>query len=310
MDELRLGLWDIVHRGRPMTVRQVFYRAVSAGLIEKTEAEYNGTVGRLLIEMRLACHEWVNEFSSPTARERTIEAVAEELGITTQETELRLLQYRRAIPFSWIVDNTRWMRKPTTFDSVEDALRDTADFYRRALWKYQDDYVEIWLEKEALAGVLYPITSEYDVPLMVTRGYPSISYVYNAAEVIAAVRKPTTIYYLGDHDPSGVDIPRNVEERLREFAPDADIAFERLAVTLEQIDYYDLPTRPTKKTDTRAKSFDGESVEVDAVDPDDLRELVRDAIESHIDWTRFQGDLAAEESEREILGRIAAAGVA
>ncbi len=312
MDEIRSGLYDIVERGRPMTVRQVFYRAVSAGLIEKTETEYNQTVGRLLTEMRLATvgstrdDYFVGDFfrrlgPSWDGRNKAFQGNDGRLYVRGKWPN-----YMLAMPFSWIVDNTRWMRKPRAFESVEDALKDTADFYRRALWANQEDYVEIWLEKEALAGVLYPVTREYDVPLMVTRGYPSISYVYSAAEAITEVEKPTFIYYLGDHDPSGVDIPRNVEERLREFAPDADITFERIAVTPEQIVDYDLPTRPTKKSDTRAKSFEGESVEVDAIDPDDLRQLVRDAIEFHIDPDALAVTKAAEDSEREILERIAA----
>lgn len=210
------------------------------------------------------------------------------------------------IPFGWIADNTRWMRKPRTWDSVEEALQNTAKFYRRRLWSEQDTYVEIWLEKEALASVIYDVTSEFDVPLMVTRGYASLSFLFDAAETIAGIGKPTYIYYVGDHDPSGLDIPRAVEARLREFAPDADITFERLAVTPEQIEEMELPTRPTKKSDTRAKSFDGESVEVDAIDPDDLRDLVRGAIEYEIDADQLAVTATAEESERDILVKIAA----
>jgi hypothetical protein len=79
--------------------------------------------------------------------------------------------------------------------------------------------------------------------------------------VIESCRKPAYLYYLGDHDPSGVDIPRNVEARLREFAPNANMHFQRLAVTQAQIVEFALPTRPTKKTDSRTKAFNGQSVE-------------------------------------------------
>ena len=111
----------------------------------------------------------------------------------------------------------------------------TAQFYRRALWDEQDTYVEVWLEKDALSSVLYEITARWDVPLMVTRGYPSLTFVQAAAHVIASSGKPTRIYYLGDHDPSGVNIPTVVERNLREFAPNASIVFERIAVTPAQI---------------------------------------------------------------------------
>jgi len=107
----------------------------------------------------------------------------------------------------------------------------TAETYRRAIWDNQSAYVEIWLEKDALAGVVYMETEPWDVPLMVTRGDPSVSYLYEAAEAIAERGKPAYLYYFGDLDPSGVDITRTVERGIKEFARDAEILFERLAVT-------------------------------------------------------------------------------
>src|SRR5215472_18468324 len=161
------------------------------------------------------------------------------------------------------------------FSSVEQALRDTAAFYRKSLWTDADSYVEIWLEKDALAGVVLPVTSMYDVPLMVARGYASLSFLHSAAEAINDLDVPAYIYHFGDFDPSGVNAGEKIEETLRELAPDAEIAFERIAVTPEQIADWDLPTRPTKASDTRAKSFGSIiSVELDAIDPNVLRNLV------------------------------------
>jgi hypothetical protein len=139
---------------------------------------------------------------------------------------------------------------------------------------------------------------------MVTRGYPSISFLYSAAEAIMEVDKPAFIYYFGDYDPSGCDISRTVESGLRELAPDAEIHFERVAVTPEQIARWNLPTRPTKTTDTRSKRFHGESVELDAVEPGTLRDLVRRCIVQHIDRYQWKQSLAIERQEREVLGRI------
>src|SRR5262245_7626316 len=153
-------------------------------------------------------------------------------------------------PDDWLADNTRLQRKPRTFDGVEDALRATAAFYRKALWTDAGSYVEIWLEKDALAGVVYPVTSMYDVPLMVARGYASLSFLYDAAEYINTLDVPTFIYHCGDFDPSGVNAGEKIEETLREMAPDAEIFFERIAVTPEQIRAWALPTRPTKPSDT------------------------------------------------------------
>jgi hypothetical protein len=149
MQVIRQAIGDVLEEIQPATVRQTFYQLVSRGVIEKTEQAYKSTVVRLLGEMRRA----------------------------------------NKIPFDWIADNTRWMRKPTTYSSLNDMLKRSAEFYRRALWDRSKVYVEIWLEKDALAGVLYDVTAEWDVPLMVTRGYASISYLHGAAEAIQARRK-------------------------------------------------------------------------------------------------------------------------
>jgi len=267
MGAIRRALYDTLEADHPATVRQVFYRLVSNGTIAKTEAEYKQTVCRLLGEMRLSGE----------------------------------------IPFGWIADNTRWMRKPTTYSSLDQALRHTAEAYRRSLWDTQDVYVEVWLEKDALAGVLMEETKPWDVPLMVTRGYPSLSYLYEAAAQIRACHKPAHLYYFGDYDPSGMDITRNVEQRLRQFAPAAEIHFERLAVTPNQIDAWQLPTRPTKRSDSRSKGFEGGSIEVDAIPPAQLRALARAHIERHIDQRALDVLRVAEREERRWLQRLVAA---
>ena len=110
---------------------------------------------------------------------------------------------------------------------------------------------------------------------------------------------------MGDHDPSGVDIPRVIERELHSMAPASDITFTRLAVTREQIEAYDLPTRPTKPTDSRSKRFQGESVEVDAIPAPELRRLVGAAIERHIDPAALARIKLIEGAERETLAMIA-----
>ncbi len=280
IDAIRSAITEALYADAPMTVRQVFYRLVSIGAIAKSEAEYKQTVCRLLGEMRLD----------------------------------------GTIPYGSIADSTRWMRKPQTWNSVEDALRETARLYRRNVWWGLGQYVEVWIEKEALAGVLSDVTSEYAVPLMVTRGYPSLTYLHAAAEaIVAQIRqgRAPTIYYLGDFDPSGVDIRRNVEQRLREFVSEinfsnsfgaffsSDFTFQALAVFEEQIEAYRLQTRPTKQSDSRSRGFGNQSVELDAIAPNELRALVREAVESHLPDGALDEVHLAEESERAILTRIA-----
>jgi len=168
-------------------------------------------------------------------------------------------------------------------------------------------YVEIWCEKDALAGVLMEETQTYDVPLMVARGYASLSFLHSAAMAIEAKDKPAYIYHFGDYDPSGVDAARDIEAKLRRYAPGAEIHFERPAVTREQIEQWNLPTRPTKQTDTRAKKFgSATSVELDAIPARRLRDLVRECIERHVDREKLALLRVAEQSERELLVKWAA----
>src|SRR5262249_13219811 len=112
----------------------------------------------------------------------TVRGIVEkaETGYTKIQTDLTLMRRAGALPYDWLADNTRWQRKPRTFDSIESALEETARFYRKSLWTGADCYVEIWLEKDALAGVIYPVTALNDVPLMVARGYASLSFLHTA----------------------------------------------------------------------------------------------------------------------------------
>ncbi len=236
----------------------------------------------------------------------TVRGIVEktEAGYAKVQTDLVLLRKAGELPYDWLADNTRWQRKPQTFNSIEQALQETARFYRKALWADADCYVELWLEKDALAGVVYPITSMSDVPLMVARGYASLSFLHGAAGYINELDVPAHLYHLGDFDPSGVNAGEKIEETLRELAPDAEIYFERIAVTPEQIRDWHLPTRPTKASDSRAKGFGAISVELDAIEPDRLRDLVWRVIEEHLPAQQFEVLKAAEESERSIIRQL------
>lgn len=237
----------------------------------------------------------------------TVRGIVEKSETGYAKVQTDLVQMRRAgeLPYHWLADNTRWMRKPTTFSSVEQAVAETARFYRKSLWDEAGTYAEVWLEKDALSGVIMPVTEKYDTPLMVARGYASLSFLHSAADYIGDLDVPVFIYHLGDFDPSGVNAGEKIEETLREMAPKADITFKRLGVTMAQIVAWDLPTRPTKTTDSRAKGFGNISVELDAIPPDDLRQLVADVLDAHIPADKLKVLLAAEQSERDYLKTIA-----
>ena len=272
IDHVKLCIYQLCREMQPMTVRQLFYQLTTLGVINKTEAEYKQTVCRLTANMRVAGE----------------------------------------LPWHWLTDNTRWIRKPETYGGLDDCLEQAQRAYRRSLWdpNTNDQYVEVWLEKDALSGVLYEVTREYDVPLMVTRGYPSLSYLHNAATTIQQELEDrwsgeATIYYFGDFDPSGLDISRNTEQRLQEFVDSDALAFNRIAVNEDQIAELLLPTRPTKATDSRSKNFGSDiSCEVDAIRPDVLRSMVRTCISNHIDSEQIKAAQEIERHERELLQDI------
>lgn len=264
IEDLEAAIYEVADAERPCTIRGVFYRVMSNGLVPKTEAGYRQVQNRVL-----------------------------------------LMRRRGGLPYGWISDGTRWRIKPETWSGLDAMLAETAAFYRRALWDDQDVHLEIWSEKDAIRSVVYPVTAEFDVPLMVARGFASESFVWETAQAIIADAKPAVIYQLGDHDPSGVSAWEHTRRRLAEFAPNVKFIFERLAITPEQIIEHQLPTRPTKQSDSRARTFEGESVEVDALPSPVLRDLVRDAIERWIDPEALRLTQAVERSERGVLTRIA-----
>jgi hypothetical protein len=139
---------------------------------------------------------------------------------------------------------------------------------------------------------------------MVSRGYASLSFLHSAAACMSELGKPVYIYHLGDFDPSGINAGEKIEETLREMAPKTEIVFERIAVTPQQIESLMLPTRPTKRSDTRARNFGDISVELDAIEPDTLRGLVREAIERHLPYEQYEILRTAEASERKMLNGL------
>ena len=174
---LKDAIYRLCEDQHPRTVRGLFYQLVKLELIPKTEGAYSGTVSRLCGEMR-------------------------------EEGEL---------PWDWIADTTRWMRKPDSYDSLEQFQEENAILYRRELWRSQGKYVEVWCEKATLAGLLTDVTYEWDVPLMCTTGFSSKGFIHSAAEAVVGRGCPSFIYYLGDHDPSGLKIWEDLRKRFTNY---------------------------------------------------------------------------------------------
>jgi hypothetical protein len=218
----------------------------------------------------------------------------------------QVLQLRRVGLMSYddIADATRWMRKPQSFNSIEDALESTASTYRKALWRETRDYVEVWCEKDALAGVILPVTEKFDVPLMISRGFSSETFCFEAIASRDDDDRTFFVYYLGDFDRAGRDAATSLQEKLTRFADEKGIIvrFVDLAVTLTQITQWHLPTREPKRKSAADKKWPYRfACELDAIPADRLRALVDRAITRHLPAKQFEVLKVAEESEREQL---------
>lgn len=269
MEALRENLYEIVADNAPATVRGAFYLAETAGLVPKDDAKGYRPVQRELLKMR---------------RE----------GV---------------LPWGWITDGSRSRFGYRRYGGIESYARQVAANYRRDYWYDSPVYTEIWLEKEALRGVISPVVlEEFGLDLYVTKGQPSVSYLYDAAEDIIQDGRPTYVYVLSDFDPGGLRIFDRIEQELLGFVGDAaELHVRRLALTPYQVEYYDLPTRPGKEKDPNAAEFKrrwGECVELDAMPPNTLRALVREKLESHMEPDRLAALKLAEQEERSGLRDI------
>lgn len=219
----------------------------------------------------------------------------------------RLTDARRAglVDPRRIIDRLRRAERVSCWEDLRGFLEAVREGYRREKWTSQPVAVEVWCEKDALAGVLEPITEEYEVTLYPCRGYNSYSALLEAADRIAETGKETVVLYFGDFDPSGQDMPRDIRDRLAaDFGVEVDL--QLVALTPEQIAEYHLPPAPAKRTDTRAAAFVAKhgdvSVELDALPPDVLQTLVRDSIEGLL--SAFEAEGETEETERTQLAAV------
>lgn len=220
---------------------------------------------------------------------------------------------RRAGLISWdaIVDRTRMLRNFPSWDSPQDIISVCArQFKLSSAWEEQEWRVEVWFEKDALLGVFERACEEYRVPYFSCRGYTSDSETWAAAERLRNSDRRVLILHFGDHDPSGIDMSRDIEDRLRLFRADPDLVeVHRVALTMDQIEQYQPPPNPAKETDIRFKNyqkqFGNESWELDALNPRTLASLVRKGVESVLDFESWANCMQREENAREELELVA-----
>lgn len=233
-----------------LTLRQLYYQFVARGILPNKMQSYDN-LGAIISDARLA-------------------------GL---------------IDWDAIEDRTRFLRGHRTYNDPAQAIKDIAKGYRIDMWEGQLRRVEVWIEKDALVGVIEKVCNEYDVNFFACKGYASQSELYSAGKRIAYRRhnyeQDTLVLHLGDHDPSGMDMTRDNEDRLSLFAGDY-VEVRRVALNMAQINLYNPPPNPAKLTDSRAPAyiaeFGRESWELDALEPKMFDDLLSEQIEREIDF--------------------------
>lgn len=215
------------------------------------------------------------------------------------------------IDWNAIEDRTRWLRSESHWSSPHEMVEACAQQYRVDLWERQKYRPEVWIEKDALIGVIEPVCVELDVPFFACRGYVSQSEQWNAAQRLrrhSHQSQHPIVFHLGDHDPSGVDMTRDNLERLDLFS-NRPLEVRRLALNWDQIEEFDPPPSPAKLTDSRARGyiaeFGDDSWELDALEPQVMADLIRTSVEALINRDFWDEDLERQADGRRRLRHAA-----
>lgn len=258
-------------QGFSLTLRQLYYQFVSRDLIRNKVTEYK-RLGSVINDARLAGY----------------------------------------IDWLAIEDRTRNLSTIPTWKGPAEILKAAHDSYRTDKWKKQETRIEVWIEKDALTGVIEPICRKLEVPYFACRGYNSQSEQYRAAQRFADYvldhNQKVVVLHLGDHDPSGIDMSRDNEERIKMLmAGDCsyDFTLERIALNYDQIEEYDPPPNPAKESDSRIDGYReryGESSwELDALDPTIISALIEDKVNKYRDMDLWEEAVASQEEERALI---------
>jgi hypothetical protein len=219
---------------------------------------------------------------------------------------LTLAREQGEIPFEWLVDRSRPIYATDVWGSPKDYMEACTVSYRKDYWQLQPNYCELWVEKDAVIGSIAEVTDGLGVTVRVGRGFLSTTRAHDIADILQRICKPKTIFYLGDHDPSGLCIEREAAERVRKYGG-GHFTIKRLAIHPEDIATFNLPPLRVKTkrdgdyADSRAEEFvaeyGSECVELDALPPGELRKRVREAVEAKIDRKTWDRAIVAERAE-------------
>lgn len=256
-------------QGYLLTLRQLYYQFVSRDLLANKTSEYK-RLGSIINDARLA-------------------------GFVDWEA---------------IEDRTRNIKKLANWRNPSDIIIQASKQYLRDKWKTQPYRVEVWIEKEALAGVFQRVCESLDVPFFCCRGYVSQSEMWSAAQRLTnqlGLHQKALVLHFGDHDPSGIDMTRDIQDRFKMFG--CDLELERMALNMDQIEHYNPPPNPAKETDSRfvgyIRNYGDSSWELDALEPQILSDLVRTKILDILDTKSWEDAIQRELDEKDLLRKAA-----
>ncbi len=266
IDQANTIIADYQAQGLVLTLRQLYYRFVAADLLPNQQKEYK-RLGSIIADGRL----------------------------------------NGMIDWNAIEDRARNLHQYETWDDPSEIISDAEGWWLTDLWSSQPKRVEVWVEKQALESVIAKAARPYNVPYLACKGYMSISEMWTAAqrfEQYDNTGQQPIIIHLGDHDPSGIDMTRDIRERINDVF-DVELEVIRIALNMDQIEEYQPPPNPAKMTDSRFAGYQAahgdDSWELDALEPATLNELIRHHIEANLDQDLWDEAKEKQEEQREML---------
>lgn len=285
--------------------------------IAYVDKRFNALSRDVIRKANIIIAEYTQQGFDLTLRQLYYQFVSRDFLKNTQKEYKRLGQIisdaRLAGLVDWdaITDRTRNLKSLSHWEGPEQIVNAAAESFRLDKWSDQAYRPEVWIEKDALAGVFEGVCQSLDVPYFSCRGYTSQSEMWVAAQrmlVHVKADQIPVVFHFGDHDPSGKDMTRDITDRLTLFV--GGIRLERLALNMDQVNKHKPPPNPAKLTDTRADAYVAEygnqSWELDALDPKTLADLVRKAVLSVRDEKKWKARTKEEEEKRTFLSKAAA----
>ena len=305
-------------------------------MVDKTHYSYwETTVNELYSMIKPIVNAYMKEGITLTNRQLYYRLVGKNLIPNRDEVYKRIckfltdLKYAGYIDWDAFEDRSRVPERKSQWDSVQDLIDSATKQYRLPRWQDQHYYIEVYCEKDAMDSVLRPITDKYHVYFGTNKGYTSSSTIYEIAQRVdeqLEEEKKVVLLYLGDHDPSGLDMVRDVEERItemlmawryglepiddypryltREWIED-NFHVQHIALTYDQVEYHEPPPNPAKLDDPRSKKYVKQygkiSWELDAIEPKILIKLTEDAILEYIDIDKYNAWIEQEKEESKAL---------